>query len=816
MARSDRGSEANRTIRGQRRPRTGLRATGFSDVVVANIRPRCSDRLDGAAPRFGLRGLEPSDHLCGWVEDLSVGADPSGRLPPMGAAHRPGCDEPACHQHARLAVGRDHAPAVGELARPRDQICDPDVPPPASRSSFRVGLDRREVPAGTSEDRDAISSGGEVAEREGCALSAAYRGAARRGLARAPHERCTTRRWTAPSAICAADLERTSSSRTTEVPTFRLASDGVNLALRWSTPSVAKRQQVLKSISTRSERDRRGRRARYLHGGAGLGLLRIGLGERLHDDDRVGRAVHGGDPPGLNLNPRGRDDARSAALFGRGPVTMSSEGERRFASRSRRGPTATKARINEDNFLVADLHSLAISGDDPDRGPKVVFAIFICDGRRRCGRGRQRPSRVVCQFAVTATVTQTRMTRDDFGGAGSGDHRATSAFTGRGLGQPVAPVWGRRLTAAALVDNGHAVFARVGAPAPTSFGGESLPQITRPVARRQNWSSAEASPRDVANFEHGNIILSKRSSPTVVVELTTTSSSRVAIADFLCSGRASRHGARRGDRGSSPLAAIPAPPASRSSSGRGARRTTRQCDHDSSPFDGEGFRDVVGDVVVDARRRDRFVPDPRSQESRRAARRAGGKRDGRPRRGSSARPRPRVPSRTSPEQTSPSCLRPPQFPLDDGRGLRADLHERELVARATSASIVCGGVSVIVLPPSVRARVRLGQLFRRSSIIAPPCSLAARCSRSRSSSWCTRRPKDDHREDGRGQRAFADVGGPGDVGCACSGPATVSSAPPPRRRVLEVLSRRSGRWRANCPAAVTRDVPTSRRSGDDE
>ena len=413
---------------------------------------------------------------------------------------------------------------------------------------------------------------------------------------------------------------------------------------------------------------------------------------------------------------------------------MSSEGGSAVrVTVSARTDVGNEREINEDNFLVADLSIRSRDfGDDPRTvGPKgVVFA--ICDGMGGAAAGEVASDlgvETLYSSLVTATVTQTKMTRDDFSAAlEAATHRAASRIHEDAVSDSSRSGMGTTLTAAALVD-GHAVFAQVGDSRAYLLRRGKLTQITRDqslVAKLVERGSLK--PEDVANFEHGNIILQALgASPTVVVELTYIELSR-GDRLLLCSD--GLHGMVPDEEIAQILAAGSDPSAT---CVQLIERAKELGGHDNVTtvvafLDGEGLRDDVGEVVVSARGggTDLFpIPDPKNLGELLVGLGSGtAVLDAVVSATTSSQP---GPVEASPEQNIPVLPAPPQLPMME------EVYEPTPVASELGMSDApppssAGGVSVIAPPPSVRARPARASSSKRSSIIALAvlgCSLLA-------------------------------------------------------------------------------------------
>ena len=312
--------EANRTI-GAKIARVLSCATGFSDVVVAEDPASLLDRLDGEP---ALLACEVSNlpTISGWVESTYPSAQilvwTSSSMAPLIA-------QAATSPRVTSMLGwpsLETMPRPWELSLAARRICDPDVPPPRLAELFGWGSTVVKYRPRTSEDRDAISSEVKwLSEKAGAPPRTAER------LAEVSHELLMNAMYDAPvdgsgRPRYAADRKADIELEDHEVPTFRLASDGVNLALQVvDTFGRLKRQQVLKSISRGLNATEEDDVLDTSHGGAGLGLFRIySASASTMIEVEAGRYTMVTAFFDMNLNPReARTMPVSLHFFGRGP-----------------------------------------------------------------------------------------------------------------------------------------------------------------------------------------------------------------------------------------------------------------------------------------------------------------------------------------------------------------------------------------------------------------------------------------------------------------------------------------------------------------
>lgn len=268
--------EKNRTI-GNRVARVLSCATGFSEVVVA-------DELDALQQQLGdqpsLLACDAADlpEVTRWVESVYPSAQivvwTSGAMGPL-------FERAAMSNRVTTMLGWpsfETTPRSWELQLAARRIVDPELPPPRLAELFGWGSTVVKYRPRTSEDRDAV-----VAEVQWlCEKSGAPARTAEK-LAQVAHELLMNAMYDAPVDAVgrpryALDRKNAIQLEDQEVPTFRLASDGVNLALQVvDTFGRLKRLQVLKSITRGMAAGEQGTHEVLdtSHGGAGLGLFKI-------------------------------------------------------------------------------------------------------------------------------------------------------------------------------------------------------------------------------------------------------------------------------------------------------------------------------------------------------------------------------------------------------------------------------------------------------------------------------------------------------------------------------------------------------------
>ncbi len=268
--------EKNRTI-GNRIARVISCATGFSDVVVSDDPETLRDRL-GNQP--ALLACEASDlpTLTQWVESVYPTAQivvwTNGAMAPL-------FERAAMSNRVTSMLGWpsfETIPRSWELQLAARRIVDAELPPPRLAELFGWGSTVVKYRPRTSEDRDAVVAEVQwLSEKSGAPARTAER------LAEVAHELLMNAMYDAP--VDAAGRPRYAHDRKVEIsledqeiPTFRLASDGVNLALQVvDTFGRLKRNQVLKSIARGMAAGEDGPQdvLDTSHGGAGLGLYKI-------------------------------------------------------------------------------------------------------------------------------------------------------------------------------------------------------------------------------------------------------------------------------------------------------------------------------------------------------------------------------------------------------------------------------------------------------------------------------------------------------------------------------------------------------------
>lgn len=269
--------ERNRAL-GTRLARVLSCATGFSDVAVADEPELLVDRL-GGAPTLLACDVADVKILAGWAESIFPGSQiivwTNGAMAPLL--------EVAMTSNAVTSMlgwpSFESMPRPWELSLAARRIVDPDVPPPRLAELFGWGSTVVKYRPRTTADRDAVVSEVQwLGEKAGAPPRTAEK------LAEVAHELLMNAMYDAPvdaagRARYALDRKSEISLEDHEIPTFRLASDGVNLALQVvDTFGRLKRNQVLKSVSrglAAVAGELAGEVLDTSHGGAGLGLFKI-------------------------------------------------------------------------------------------------------------------------------------------------------------------------------------------------------------------------------------------------------------------------------------------------------------------------------------------------------------------------------------------------------------------------------------------------------------------------------------------------------------------------------------------------------------
>jgi hypothetical protein len=267
--------EKNRTV-GLRIARVLSCATGFSIVSTASDLETLGAEL---GPTTVLLGCDAEDLAV--LSDFAKERYPTARII-VWSAGGIASHVASVRNHAQLTSilawpSFESMPRPWELQLAARRIVDPELPPPRLAELFGWGSTVVKYRPRTTEDRDAIVSEVEwISEKAGAAPRVAAR------LAEVAHELLMNAMYDAP--VDGAGKPRYSHDRTAgivldapELPTFRLASDGVTLALQVvDTFGRLERHHVLDGIGRglqASEAD-----ATVLDtsgGGAGLGIWKI-------------------------------------------------------------------------------------------------------------------------------------------------------------------------------------------------------------------------------------------------------------------------------------------------------------------------------------------------------------------------------------------------------------------------------------------------------------------------------------------------------------------------------------------------------------
>jgi hypothetical protein len=323
--------EPNRTI-ATKIARVVSCATGFSDVAFAEAPSGLEGRLQGELSLLAC-DVENLDRVCRWAEadypSAQVLVWNTGPMAPLLA-------KAAMYPRITSILGWpsfETMPRSWELSLAARRICDPELPPPRIAELFGWGSTVVKYRPRTTEDRDAVVSEVQwLSEKAGAPPRTAER------LAEVSHELLMNAMYDAPvdgsgRPRYAQDRKAGIALEDQEIPTFRLASDGMTLALQVvDTFGRLKRTQVLKSITRglSASADALGSGAGggapvgdvldTSHGGAGLGLFRIySASASTVFEVEAGRYTMVTAFFDLNINPReARTMPVSLHFFGKG------------------------------------------------------------------------------------------------------------------------------------------------------------------------------------------------------------------------------------------------------------------------------------------------------------------------------------------------------------------------------------------------------------------------------------------------------------------------------------------------------------------
>jgi len=313
--------EPNRTI-ATKISRVISCATGFSDVAFAEGPEGLEGRLEGE-PSMLACDVENLERVCRWAESTYPTAQVlvwnNGSMAPLLA-------KAAMYPRITSILGWpsfETMPRSWELSLAARRICDPELPPPRLAELFGWGSTVVKYRPRTTEDRDAVVSEVQwLSEKAGAPPRTAER------LAEVSHELLMNAMYDAP--VDGSGRPRYAQDRKVgieledqEVPTFRLASDGMTLALQVvDTFGRLKRTQVLKSLTRglAANESAEGDVLDTSHGGAGLGLFRIySASASTVFEVEAGRYTMVTAFFDLNINPReARTMPVSLHFFGKG------------------------------------------------------------------------------------------------------------------------------------------------------------------------------------------------------------------------------------------------------------------------------------------------------------------------------------------------------------------------------------------------------------------------------------------------------------------------------------------------------------------
>jgi len=267
--------ERNRTV-ASRLARVLSCATGFSDVAVSDDPEDLQARL-GDNPALLACELTDLPQVASWVAQIYPGAQilvwTAGSMAPL-------FDIAASNLAITSMLGWpsfETMPRPWELQLAARRIVDPELPPPRLAELFGWGSTVVKYRPRTTADRDAV-----VAEVQWLSEKAGAPPRTAEKLAEVAHELLMNAMYDAPVDVdgkprYAHDRTTDISLEDQEVPTFRLASDGVNLALQVvDTFGRLARHQVLRSIRRGMATAAGGNEVLDTsHGGAGIGLHKI-------------------------------------------------------------------------------------------------------------------------------------------------------------------------------------------------------------------------------------------------------------------------------------------------------------------------------------------------------------------------------------------------------------------------------------------------------------------------------------------------------------------------------------------------------------
>jgi hypothetical protein len=268
--------EKNRTV-GARIARVISCATGFSEVALSDDADTLRDQL-GDAPALLACDVADLPTVASWVESVYPTAQivvwTNGTMGPL-------FERAVMSDRVTSMLGWpsfETIPRSWELQLAARKIVDPELPPPRLAELFGWGSTVVKYRPRTSDDRDAVVAEVQwLSEKSGAPPRTAEK------LAEVAHELLMNAMYDAPvdevgRPRYSHDRKVAISLEDQEVPTFRLASDGVTLALQVvDTFGRLKRHQVLKSITRGMAAGGDGAHdvLDTSHGGAGLGLFKI-------------------------------------------------------------------------------------------------------------------------------------------------------------------------------------------------------------------------------------------------------------------------------------------------------------------------------------------------------------------------------------------------------------------------------------------------------------------------------------------------------------------------------------------------------------
>lgn len=267
--------DANRTV-AQRVGRVLRAASGLSDVIVEADPATLRASLDDDPILLACDATD-IDVAMDWAarryRSMAVVAWSSGDMDPLLAAARENPGLVSVLGWPSFAS----MPRPWELAMATRRVVDADAPSPRLGELFPWGSALARFRPRSSAERDAaVAEVGRLAERAGASPRISQR------VSEVAHEMLMNAMYDAPVdesgyARYAHDRKQDLELEDHEVPTFRLASDGINVALQVVDPfGGLRRRHVLDGIARgRAVATSEGAALDTSNGGAGLGIYRI-------------------------------------------------------------------------------------------------------------------------------------------------------------------------------------------------------------------------------------------------------------------------------------------------------------------------------------------------------------------------------------------------------------------------------------------------------------------------------------------------------------------------------------------------------------